>query len=150
MSAAALFSIMTLTFFDVVGRKVVSQSIPGALEITELLMVIVIFAALPLVSERGEHVVFDSLDSFLPAWFSKLQKALTHMVCGAAMLALAYLMWRTALQFAKNGDMSAQLHIAKAPFIYGMSIFCAITGVLHFGLVIKPNPALAEGEGAAL
>ncbi len=150
MCAAALFAIMALTFFDVIGRKAVSQSIPGALEITELLMVMVIFAALPLVSERGEHVVFDSLDTFLPAWFSKLQKAFIHMVCGAAMLALAYLMWRTATQFAQNGDVSAQLHIAKAPFIYGMSIFCAITGVLHFGLIVKPNAALAEGEGAAL
>ena len=150
MCAAALFAIMALTFFDVIGRKAVSQSIPGAFEITELLMVMVIFAALPLVSERGEHVVFDSLDSYLPDWFGKLQQAFIHMVCGATMLALAYLMWRTGNQFAQNGDVSAQLHIAKAPFIYGMSIFCAITGVLHFGLTIKPNAALAEGEGAAL
>jgi TRAP-type C4-dicarboxylate transport system permease small subunit len=30
--------------------------------LTELLMVVVIFAGLPLVSLRGEHVVFDSLD----------------------------------------------------------------------------------------
>lgn len=150
MCAAALFAIMALTFFDVIGRKAVSQSIPGSLELTELLMVMVIFGALPLVSERGEHVVFDSLDSFFPGWFSKLQKAFIHMVCGAAMLALAYLMWRTAKQFAQNGDVTAQLHIAKAPFIYGMSIFCAFTGVLHLGLIVKPNAALAEGEGAAL
>ena len=61
MCAAALFAIMALTFFDVIGRKIVSQSIPGAFEITELLMVAVIFAALPLVSERGEHVMFLSL-----------------------------------------------------------------------------------------
>ena len=150
MCAAALFAIMSLTFFDVIGRKAVSQSIPGSLELTELLMVMVIFAALPLVSERGEHVVFDSLDSFLPNWLSQLQQAFIHLVCGAAMLALAYLMWRTGKQFAQNGDVSAQLHIAKAPFIYGMSIFCAITGVLHFGLIVKPHAALAEGEGAAL
>jgi TRAP-type C4-dicarboxylate transport system permease small subunit len=150
MCAAALFAIMALTFFDVIGRKAVSQSIPGALEITELLMVMVIFAALPLVSERGEHVVFDSLDSFLPTWLSKLQQAFIHAVCGTAMLALAYLMWTTAVQFSQNGDVSAQLHIAKAPFIFGMAIFCDITGILHFGLILKPNASLAEGEGAAL
>jgi TRAP-type transport system small permease protein len=141
---------MALTFFDVIGRKAISQSIPGAFEITEMLMVLVIFAALPLVSERGEHVVFDSLDSFFPDWFIKLQKAFIHAVCGATMLALAYLMWGTGDQFTQNGDQSAQLHIAKAPFIYGMSIFCAITGVLHLGLMVKPNAPLAEGEGAAL
>jgi TRAP-type transport system small permease protein len=62
LSGTALFAIMALTFFDVLGRKFLSNSIPGSLEITELLMVIVIFGALPLVSERGEHVEFDSLD----------------------------------------------------------------------------------------
>jgi TRAP-type transport system small permease protein len=58
----ALFAIMALTLVDVSGRKLLSQSVPGSLELTELLMVVVIFAALPLVSLRGEHVVFDSLD----------------------------------------------------------------------------------------
>ena len=62
LAAGALFAIMALTFFDVGGRKILSDSIPGSLELTELLMVVVIFAALPLVSLRGEHIVFDSLD----------------------------------------------------------------------------------------
>jgi hypothetical protein len=54
------------------------------------------------------------------------------------------------MQFAQNGDVSAQLHIAKAPFIYGMSVFCAITGLIHWALMVKPNAPLLEGEGAAL
>jgi TRAP-type transport system small permease protein len=150
LCAAALFSIMALTFFDVIGRKAVSQSIPGAFEITEMLMVLVIFAALPLVSSRGEHVVFDSLDSFFPDGWNKIQQAFVHAVCGAAMLALAYLMWGTADQFVVNGDKSAQLGIAKAPFIYGMAVFCGMTGLIHWALIVHPNAPLAEGEGAAL
>ena len=66
MAAMALFSIMWLTVVDVTGRKFFSQSVPGSLELTEILMVIVIFGALPLVSWRGEHVVFDSLDHLIP------------------------------------------------------------------------------------
>ncbi len=49
-----------------------STSLTGSLELTDLLMVIVIFAALPLVSIRREHVVFDSLDHIFckgNAWF---------------------------------------------------------------------------------
>ena len=52
LSGGALFAIMALTFFDVGGRKLLDNSIPGSLELTELLMVVVIFAALPLVSAR--------------------------------------------------------------------------------------------------
>jgi TRAP-type transport system small permease protein len=66
LSAIALFAIMALTFFDVGGRKLLGNSIPGSLELTELLMVVVIFGAIPLVSHRGEHVTFDSLDGVLP------------------------------------------------------------------------------------
>jgi TRAP-type C4-dicarboxylate transport system permease small subunit len=113
-------------------------------------MVLVIFAALPLVSERGEHVVFDSLDSLFPDWWNAIQRAFIHVVCGAAMLALAYLMWGTADQFVLNGDKSAQLGIPKAPFIYGMAVMSGITGLIHWALAVKPNAPLAEGEGAAL
>ena len=59
-----------------------STSLTGSLELTELLMVIVIFAALPLVSIRREHVVFDSLDHILPAGLRKLQSMLVNLVCG--------------------------------------------------------------------
>jgi TRAP-type transport system small permease protein len=150
LCASALFAIMALTFFDVLGRKLLSQSIPGSLELTELLMVVVIFAGMPLVSQRGEHVVFDSLDSYLPAWLLKVQGALVHLLCAGLMLGLAYLMWRTGNQFAQNGETTAQLKFAKAPFIYGMALLCGITGLVHFGLISKPAKELQEGEGAAL
>lgn len=150
LCAAALFAIMALTFFDVGGRKLLSQSIPGSLELTELLMVVVIFAGLPLVSSRGEHVIFNSLDSMWPARFVRVQRALVHVLCASLMLALAYVMWNTAGQFAANGDITAQLKIAKAPFIYGMSMLCGITGLLHLALIRHDAHALQEGEGAAL
>ena len=69
----ALFAIMVLTFVDVVARKLFGHSLPGALELTELLMVVVIFAGLPLVSLHGEHVVFDSLDPLLPRAVRRVQ-----------------------------------------------------------------------------
>jgi TRAP-type transport system small permease protein len=150
LCAAALFCIMVLTFFDVSGRKLFANSIPGSLELTELLMVIVIFAGLPLVSERGEHVIFDSLDSIWPAALVKMQKALVHVICAALMISLAWLMWRTGVQFSENGETTAQLKISKAPFIYGMAVFSAITGLVHAVLAVYPGREAAEGEGAAL
>ncbi len=150
LCGAALFSIMTLTFFDVLGRKLLSHSIPGSLEMTELLMVIVIFAGLPLVSQRGEHVVFDSLDSVLPPWVRKMQQWLVHLLCGGALIALGVLMWQTGNQFLANGETTAQLKLSKAPFIYGMAVLCALTGVIHLTLMLQPPKELQEGEGAAL
>ncbi len=146
VSGAALFAIMALTFFDVAGRKLVSQSIPGSLELTELLMVVVIFGALPLVSQRGEHVVFDSLDSYLPASVRRFQNFVVHVLIGIALLGLGYLMFKTGQQFAINGDNTAQLKIEKAPFLYGMGVLCALTGLVHFGLILSPTAGQAESQ----
>ena len=85
LAALALFAIMVLTLVDVSGRKLLSASVPGSLELTELLMVVVIFAGLPLVSLAGEHVVFDSLDRWLPPAVRRLQQALVDLLCMGAL-----------------------------------------------------------------
>lgn len=150
IAAVALFGIMALTFFDVGSRKLLSNSITGSLELTELMMVAVIFAAMPLVTLRGEHVTFDSLDAYLPAGVRRAQSVLVHMLCATAMLALGWLMWQEGGQFLASHETTAQLGILKAPFIYAMGVLCAVTGLVHLGLMLRPPVELAEGEGAAL
>ncbi len=150
LCSSALFAIMALTFFDVIGRKVAGHSIPGSFEITELLMVVVIFAALPLVSQRGEHVMFDSFDGVTPGWMLNIQKGIVSALSGAAMLGLGWLMWKTGNQFVESGETTAQLQLLKAPFVYGMGVMCALTGLVHLGQIFKPAADLAEGEGVAL
>jgi TRAP-type transport system small permease protein len=103
-----------------------------------------------LVSQRGEHVVFDSLDSVWAPWVLKLQNLLVHLLCAGLMVGLAYLMWKTGNQFAQNGETTAQLKLSKAPFIYGMAVLCGITGLVHLSLIAQPAKELQEGEGAAL
>ncbi len=150
LAALALFAIMALTFFDVGGRKLLSHSITGSLELTELLMVVVIFAALPLVSLRGEHVVFDSLDHYLPETVRKVQRALMQLICGLVLLALGWLMWQTGNQYLETGEITAQLKILKAPFIYGMALMCVVAGVIHLGMVLRPAADTDTGEGVTL
>ena len=138
LAAAALFGIMALTLVDVAGRKLIDTSVPGSLELTELMMVVVIFAALPLVSLHGEHVVFDSLDALLPSWLRRLQQGLVDLVCAVALGALAWLMWQKAGQMAQAGDTTAQLHIAQGPFVMLMSVLCGLTAVVHLMLLLQP------------
>jgi TRAP-type transport system small permease protein len=137
LSALALFVIMALTFFDVGGRKLLGHSIPGSFELTELLMVVVIFAALPLVSAHSEHVVFDSLDAYLPSQLRRWQMALVQVLCGAALVALAWLLWQSGLDFAQAGETTAQLKVPKAPFVCGMGFLCGLTGLVHWVLAVQ-------------
>jgi TRAP-type C4-dicarboxylate transport system permease small subunit len=49
-SSAILMCMMLLTFVDVVARYLLNRPIRGAFEVTELMLLVLIFAGLPLVS----------------------------------------------------------------------------------------------------
>ena len=138
LCGAALFSIMTLTFFDVLGRKLLSHSIPGSLEMTELLMVAVIFAGLPLVSRAGEHIVFDSLDAWLPKIVRRVQQALVDLLCAAALLGIAWVMAVKAGQMAEYGDTTVHLQLSIAPVAWMMAAMLASTNWKR-GVLVMPG-----------
>lgn len=147
LAAIALFAIMVLTLFDVGGRKLADASIPGSLELTELLLVVVIFAGLPLVSLKGEHVVFDSLDPLWPAALKRAQQALVDLLCAALLLGVAWVMWVKADQMAEYGDTTAQLLLPLGPFVHGMSVLCGVTALVHVLLMIRPTSHHHIGVG---
>ncbi len=138
LAGLALFAIMALTLVDVLGRKLLSQSLPGSLELTEILMVVVIFAAMPLVSLHGEHVVFDSLDDHLPRGLRRIQQAAVDLLVFGALLGLAWLMGDKALAMAGYGDTTAQLKLPLGPFVGLMSVLCAVTAAVHLLLLLNP------------
>ena len=140
LAALALFAIMALTLVDVAGRKLLNHSVTGSLEVTEILMVVVIFAALPLVSLHGEHVVFDSLDHLMPAWLRRLQQGLVDLACAAALGGLAWLMWNKALDMTSYGETTAQLKLSMGPFVGLMAVLCGLTALVHLLLLLQPTP----------
>lgn len=151
LAAVALFAIMLLTLVDVSGRKALSTSVPGSLEVTELLLVVVIFAGLPLVALAGEHVVFDSIDAWLPAWFRRVQQALIDVLCAAALAALAWLMWTKGSQMSEYGDVTAQLRLPLGVFVHVMSLLIGLAAFAHLLLVWQPvaHHHVGVDEGAA-
>ena len=141
MAAMALFAIMWLTLLDVMGRKFLNNSVPGSLEMTEVLMVVVIFGALPLVSWRSEHVVFDSLDPFIPAWLKGIQTSLVHLICAGVFGFLGRLILMRAERFAEYGDTTVYLQLALAPVAWLMAALLAITAAVHLLFVfVRPPP----------
>ncbi|NIC43260.1 TRAP transporter small permease [Aquabacterium sp. A08] len=144
VSALALFGIMWLMLFDVIGRKYFNQSIPGALEITEILMVVVIFGALPLVSWRGEHIVFDSLDGVVPRALKGLQHRVVHLLCAGTFAFLGLQLLKRAERFAEYGEVTAHLGLALAPVAWLMAALLGATALVHLLFVVQLPPGALE------
>lgn len=149
VAGASLFGMMALTFVDVLGRKLLDRSIPGSLEVTELLMFGVIFAALPLTSLRGEHVLFDLLDHVLPPALRGVQGALSNLFCSALLAGGAWLVYVRAGRTADQGDTTAQLQLPMAPWYYAAAALLLATALMHLYLAFRPPPGQADEDPAA-
>ena len=132
---------MVLTFFDVVGRYLLNRPIRGAFEITELGLLVLIFAGLPLVSHADEHVTMDFIDRILSPRVARAWIRAMHAVCAAIMFFLAWQVWIKANRIASYSDTTDVLRIAIGPFVYFMALMIGLTGLVHVFKMFVPGAA---------
>jgi len=139
-----LFGMMLLTFADVVARYLLNAPIRGAFEITELALLVLIFAGLPLVSHADEHVTMDFIDRVLPLAALRILIRLVHAACAALMFFLTWQVWLKAGKIASYGDTTDVLRITVGPFVYFMALMIALTGLMHLYKVFVPGTGAAS------
>ena len=143
-ASVLLFCMMVLTFADVVGRYLLNKPVRGAFEITELALLALIFAGLPLVSHADEHVTMDFIDRLLSPRVRMLWVRGMHAVCAAIMFFLAWQTWIKAGKIAGYGDTTDVLRITVGPFVYFMTAMIALTAAVHVYKVFAPGAARAS------
>ena len=130
-ASAILFAMMALTFVDVVARYLFSRPVRGAFEVTELTLVVLIFAGLPLVSYADEHVTMDFVDRLVGAGARARLERGVHVVTAAIMALLAWLVWLKADRIWGYRDVTDVLRIPYGPFVYFMAVMIGLTAVIH-------------------
>lgn len=148
IGALVLFGMMMLTFTDVVLRYAFNAPMQGAFEVTELLLVVLIFSGLPLVSRNDKHVTADLIDRLLTTRLRRLVAVVTHLIFCAALLGVGWLMWGKAGKLAQVGDTTQILRITLAPFVYLTSVLLLVTAIIH--LVKAYRGELSEGASDQL
>lgn len=122
---------MLLMFIDVIGRKFFSQPVLGSVEIGELLLLITVFAAMPLVSDNQEHVHLDLVDNLIPVSLQGAQARIGEAVCGLLLLGGSWVTLTRALRAADGGDTTTLLQIPLFPFYFGVAGLLLITALVH-------------------
>ncbi len=136
-AAGILLAMMALTVADVVARYVFSRPVRGAFEVTELMLLVLIFAGLPLVSFSDEHAVMDFIDRLLGSRGQRWLERLVQAACAAFMFLLAWLVWRKADRIWAYRDTTDVLRIVYGPFVYFMAITLGLAGLIHLHKVIE-------------
>jgi len=139
-----LFLMMLLTFVDVVARYLFNFPLRGGFEVTELMLLVLIFAGLPLVSHADEHVTMDFIDRVLPEAGRRLLVRVVHAICAAVMFFLTWQVWIKAGRIAGYGDTTDVLKITVGPFVYFMAAMILLTGLVHLYKMVMPGEAQAQ------
>jgi TRAP-type C4-dicarboxylate transport system permease small subunit len=137
-ASAILLSMTLLTFVDVVARYLFNRPLRGAFEVTELLLLVLIFAGLPLVSYANEHALMDFIDRILPPPLRRGLVRAVEVLCAATMVLLAWLVWLKADRIWAYRDATDVLRIVYGPFVYFMAVMIGLTGVIHLYRAARP------------
>jgi TRAP-type C4-dicarboxylate transport system permease small subunit len=143
-ASAILLAMMFLTFVDVVARYLFNFPLRGGFEITELMLLVLIFAGLPLVSRADEHVTMDFIDRMLPPQAGLVLVRIVHALCAAVMFFLTWQVWLKARTIAGYGDTTDVIKIPVAPFVYFMAVMIGLTGLVHLFKMVRPGAARAS------
>src|SRR5262249_31931433 len=138
-ASSILLAMMLLTFVDVVARYVFSRPVRGAFEVTELMLLVLIFAGLPLVSYADEHALMDFIDRLFGPAGRRWRARIVHAVCGGLMSGLAWLMWLKADRIWAYRDATDVLRIVYGPFVYFMAVMIALAGLIHLYRAATPR-----------
>jgi TRAP-type C4-dicarboxylate transport system permease small subunit len=130
-ASSILLAMMLLTVVDVVARYVVNRPVRGAFEVTELLLLTLIFAGLPLVSFTNEHALMDFIDRLLGRRGQGGLERGVEIASAAMMLALAWLAWLKADTIWGYRDATDVLRIVYGPFVYFMAVMIGLAGLIH-------------------
>jgi TRAP-type C4-dicarboxylate transport system permease small subunit len=138
-AALLLFCLMAVTTVDVIGRYIFNWPLRGGFELTELLLLTLIFAGLPLVSRADEHVTLDFIDGLLGPRGRSFLRRLVDVVCGLIILGLAWRVYIKAGKIAGYGDSTDVLRILVGPFVYFMALMVAVTAIVHLLKAVLPR-----------
>jgi TRAP-type C4-dicarboxylate transport system permease small subunit len=135
VAIAALAVLCAVTVVDVSGRYLFNSPLLGAVEVSELLMVVLSFGGLALAELRGGHINVDFFIGWLP------QRGRAILDAGGALLGAAFwgfVSWRSAVQALRvheAGEVSASLAVPTWPFYLAVTVGCGLFAIALLGRI---------------
>jgi TRAP-type C4-dicarboxylate transport system permease small subunit len=144
IASVALLVMMGMTVADVGLRKFAAGGVKGGLELSEFLMVFLVFCALAGCEFKDRNVSVSLLTDRLPGRVQTAIAVLTRLTASIMFCAIAVSLIRYAFSLRALQEVSPDLLIPRYPFIYLAAIGCAILSLV---LLIKALTSAGEVLG---
>ncbi len=133
LTAFFVFTMMALTFADVLGRYLFNAPIYGASEMIQFLLAATIFSALGIVSYRDEHIGVELFTPWLERKFPKLQPLFVRLFSVAGLLLIGFEMSRIGIEALHTHRVTIVLEWPIAMIAIPSGILCFLAA--YFQLI---------------
>lgn len=126
LGCVALFAMMGLTVVDVVGRYAFNSPLLGAFELTEFLVLIMVFSFVGYTQAEKSHVTVEILVDRLPR---KTQSFIDLFNYGVGLILMTLVTWKgfeKAMEAWATGESPMNLPVPDYPFVFFMAFGCAV------------------------
>jgi TRAP-type C4-dicarboxylate transport system permease small subunit len=132
ISWLTLFAMMMITISDVFLRKFTNTSILGTVELTEFMMVIVVFCSLAQCEVDDGHI---RVDLIMNKFNSKIQgyvDSITQILSTILFILMSTSIYHHAVSMKASGEITMDLGIPLYPFIYIAFLGCIVMSLVLF------------------
>jgi TRAP-type C4-dicarboxylate transport system permease small subunit len=148
IACISLIAITLIGTLDVITSAAWSRPLPSALELSEVLLAVAVFAALPYTQTIGQHVKVDLFTSRLGPAASRRAEALAQLATLAAMALMGWQAWNVASQSIALRETAAALfpfpiYPAKIVMVIGLALTVLEASRISLRLIFGPDPSVS-------
>lgn len=140
LAVLATMSLIVAIFMvaaDIVIRKTFSKSLVGAVDVTELVLVISAFLSIPLVFMRRGHVAVEITTDALPQRVRDVLDGVGALLGAALFAVIGWLSFQPARMSISAGDVSQDLAIPLLWYWAPMIAGCLLAALAGFVMAIS-------------
>ncbi|MEJ8573541.1 TRAP transporter large permease subunit [Microbaculum marinum] len=146
VGALALVATMGITVADVVLRNMFAIVVPGGMELTGLLTIIVTLSALATVEVEGNHIRVDLVLRALPEFIRQPMIAGGLMLALVTMIVTAVQIFGQVLYLRQNAIVTGLLGLPEWPFVLAATFFVALFALALFANLLGALGAVAASR----
>jgi len=140
LGVLVLMACALLTVADILSRRLLGLSLPGLIDLTQLLIMASVFLCIPFAFEQRSNVEVDLLFQQLPHGARRLLAVCWSLLGAAFLLTVAWHVGRAAVQVLEYGESSPTLALPMiwywVPILFGT----VLAAVVCIRQVLRPVP----------
>jgi TRAP-type C4-dicarboxylate transport system permease small subunit len=147
IGAAALIILVLTTFANVVGRYLLRMPLTGAVEISELFLVVTVFFGVAYTEVRKQHVTFDEVVFHFPRRLRAITIGAMYFLVGVYALIISWQETLMAISYmVPRIRVTDVLKIPIAPAIFVIAIGSLLWGIELMLNALSPLAAAAQED----